>query len=113
MIKINNFQQNQLIERIDEILHPKNKVRLDEDCPGVFRNSFLQMMPVENLGKHLHAKKYSAGCDFFKNRVLAGASLRHLLLINFIFFVRFGEIYEFHARLLFCSLFIIFLNILI
>ncbi len=51
MIKLNNFQQNRLIERIDEILHPKNKARLDEDWPGVFRNSFLQMMPVEDLGK--------------------------------------------------------------
>ncbi len=41
MIKVNNFQQNRLIERIDEILHPQNKARLDEDRPGVFRNSFL------------------------------------------------------------------------
>ena len=51
MINVNDFQQNRLIERIDEILHPKNKARLDEDWPGVFRNSFLQMMPVEDLGK--------------------------------------------------------------
>lgn len=51
MIKVNNFQQNRMFERIDEILHPKNKIRLDEGWPGVFRNSFLQMMPVEDFGK--------------------------------------------------------------
>lgn len=51
MIKVNNFQQSRMIERIDEILHPKNKIRLDESWPGVFRNSFLQMMPLEDFSK--------------------------------------------------------------
>ena len=51
MIKVNNFQQIQMFERVDEILHPKNKARLNEDWPGLFRGVFLLMMPVDDLGE--------------------------------------------------------------
>ena len=51
MTKVNNFQQNRLIEQITKFCIQKNKTRLDEDRSVVFRNSFLQMMPVEDLGK--------------------------------------------------------------
>ena len=32
-------------------MHPKNKARLNEDWPGLFRDVFLQMMPVDDLGE--------------------------------------------------------------
>jgi len=51
MIVRNNFQQTRLIERIDEILHPKVRARLDNDWAGIFRNVFLQIMPVEEVGQ--------------------------------------------------------------
>jgi len=51
MINRIDFQQTRLIERIDEILHPKVRARLDADWAGVFRNVFLQMMPVDDIGK--------------------------------------------------------------
>ena len=51
MITRNDFRQNRLIERIDEILHPKVRARLDADWAGVFRTVFLQMMPVDDIGQ--------------------------------------------------------------
>ncbi len=51
MIKVNNFQQTRMFDRIEEILHDKNKARLNADWPGIFRNVFLQMMPVDDLGE--------------------------------------------------------------
>ncbi len=51
MIIRNDFQQNRLFGRVDEILSSKSKARLENDWPGIFRNSFLRMMPVEDLGK--------------------------------------------------------------
>jgi len=51
MINRIDFQQTRLIERIDEILHPKVRAMLDADWAGVFRNVFLQMMPVDDIGK--------------------------------------------------------------
>jgi hypothetical protein len=51
MITRNDFRQNRLIERIDEILHPKVRARLDADWAGIFRNVFLRMMPVDDIGQ--------------------------------------------------------------
>lgn len=51
MIHRIDFQQTRLIERIDEILHPKVRARLDADWAGIFRKVFLQMMPVDDIGQ--------------------------------------------------------------
>ena len=51
MITRNDFRQNRLVERIDEILHPKVRARLDDDWAGIFRHVFLEMMPVDELGQ--------------------------------------------------------------
>jgi hypothetical protein len=40
-----------MFDRIDEILHDKNKARLNTEWAGIFRNVFLQMMPVGDLGE--------------------------------------------------------------
>jgi hypothetical protein len=51
MINRSNPQQILLFDRVEEILHPKAKARLDENWPGVFRQAILQLMPVKELGE--------------------------------------------------------------
>jgi hypothetical protein len=51
MINRSNPQQILIFDRVEEILHPKAKARLDENWPGIFRRAILQLMPVEELGE--------------------------------------------------------------
>lgn len=50
MIYLQNPRQNLFFDRIEEILHPNAKARLDADWPGVFRRCILQMLPVAEVG---------------------------------------------------------------
>ena len=51
MIHVSNPRQTLLFDRVEEILHPSAKARLDADWPGIFRRAILQMMPIEDLGE--------------------------------------------------------------
>jgi hypothetical protein len=51
MIHLNDPRQTLLFDRVEEILHPGVKAKLDADWPGVFRRSILKLMPVESLGE--------------------------------------------------------------
>lgn len=55
MIEKQDFQQSHLFDRIDEILHPKVKEKLNIDWPGVFRSTFLQLIPVDAINKGFSA----------------------------------------------------------
>jgi len=50
MINRRDPRQKLLFDRVEEILHPKAKNRLDHDWPGVFRRSILALMPVADIG---------------------------------------------------------------
>ena len=51
MIHINDPRQTLLFDRVEEILHPSAKARLDTDWPGIFRRAILQLMPIEDIGE--------------------------------------------------------------
>jgi len=51
MIHVSNPRQTLLFDRVEEILHPSAKARLDADWPGIFRRAILQMMPIEDIGE--------------------------------------------------------------
>lgn len=51
MVHVSNPRQTLLFDRVEEILHPSAKARLDADWPGVFRRAILQLMPIEDIGE--------------------------------------------------------------
>jgi len=55
MRRIVNPQQNRLFDSFDPVLTAQTQRLLLDDWPGVFRHVILELMPVEQLGSHLHA----------------------------------------------------------
>lgn len=50
-----NPQQNRLFDSFNPVLTAQTQRLLLDDWPGVFRHVILELMPVEQLGSHLHA----------------------------------------------------------
>ena len=55
MRRIVNPQQNRLFDSFNPVLTVQTQRLLLDDWPGVFRHVILELMPVEQLGSHLHA----------------------------------------------------------
>jgi len=55
MRRIVNPQQNRLFDSFNPVLTTQTQKLLLDDWPGVFRHVILELMPVEQLGSHLHA----------------------------------------------------------
>ena len=55
MRRIVNPQQNRLFDSFNPVLTAQTQKLLLDDWPGVFRHAILELMPVEQLGSHLHA----------------------------------------------------------
>ena len=55
MRRIVNPQQNRLFDSFNPVLTAQTQRLLLDDWPGVFRHVILELMPVEQLGSHLHA----------------------------------------------------------
>ena len=55
MVNARDFRQNTLFDRVNEILSDSATLRLSEDWPGVFRNTFLEMIPIEDIGTEFSA----------------------------------------------------------
>ena len=55
MRRIVNPQQTRLFDSFNPVLTDQTQRLLLDDWPGVFRHVILELMPVEQLGSHLHA----------------------------------------------------------
>ena len=55
MRKIVIPQQTNLFDSYDPVLNERARQRLLDDWPGIFRHVVLELMPVTELGSHLHA----------------------------------------------------------
>ena len=55
MRKIVTPQQTNLFDSYDPVLNERARQRLLDDWPGIFRHVVLELMPVTELGSHLHA----------------------------------------------------------
>lgn len=54
MRRIVNPQETHLFDCYDPVLNERARQRLLDDWPGVFRHVILELMPVAELGSHLH-----------------------------------------------------------
>ena len=89
MRRIVNPQQNRLFDSFNPVLTAQTQRLLLDDWPGVFRHVILELMPVEQLGSHLHAtmgrpskELYSMAGLLLLMECNASVGIGHFLYLN-------------------------------